>query len=537
MGATRREFVKVAATLAALAPAAAKSQRVAQAGGERFDYVVAGAGHNSLLCAAYLAKAGNRVVVLEGRTMIGGGVKTAEVLLPGIKEDLCSSVHSGYSGNPAYRNNEIDLTEFGYELMDPEIVVHIPFLDGTSVTIFREDAKRTAATIAKFSKADAATFVRLAEERSAYLRARGSKGAPSRNATFWERLESLSGYDAARQIWKSPQMRAANLSTGHFGGVAGSDLGTGSQAVALLGNMNGRPIPKGGSGMLTIALGRYIEAHGGHVLTSKPVEELVIERGRCAGVVCNDGSRYLARKGVVSTIHVKQLVDMAPRALWSEEFLDTLAIWQPEHAMFGFHFATSEPPRYASAEGVIQPCEAALLQDAESIFQLNADQASGELHVDDYPLQIVHPGNVDATRVPEGLGSFKIEGTMPYQLKEGPEHWDAVKEEVADRLLERYLKHSANLTKDKILARVLMSPLDIERMNPAMWRGSVHQRLRTFDNYSPYRLPIPGLYQTGGCTEGGGSVTGRPGRAAAALILEDDGKAFDEVAQSKPRRG
>jgi len=60
---------------------------------EVFDYVVAGAGHNSLICAAYLAKAGNRVLVLEGRAMIGGGVKTAEILLPGFKQDLCSSSH------------------------------------------------------------------------------------------------------------------------------------------------------------------------------------------------------------------------------------------------------------------------------------------------------------------------------------------------------------------------------------------------------------------------------------------------------------
>ena len=82
---TRRDFIKKTAALAPLAlmPSAGNSQRLAQTFGDQFDYVIAGAGHNSLLCAAYLVKAGNRVVVLEGRTMIGGGVKTAEVLLPG----------------------------------------------------------------------------------------------------------------------------------------------------------------------------------------------------------------------------------------------------------------------------------------------------------------------------------------------------------------------------------------------------------------------------------------------------------------------
>ena len=126
---------------------------------------------------------------------------------------------------------------------------------------------------------------------------------------------------------------------------------------------------------------------------------------------------------------------------------------------------------------------------------------------------------------------------MPYALKEGPGHWDVIKQQVADKLLTHYMSHTANLTKDKVLAKVLMSPLDIERMNPAMWRGSVHHRLRTFDNYTPYRLPIPGLYQTGACTEGGGSVTGRPGRAAAAVVLEDDGKSLEQVAAMRSRHG
>lgn len=536
----RRDFIKASAALAPLAVAAstAKAQRFAQLGSDRFDYVVAGAGHNSLLCAAYLAKAGNSVLVLEGRTMIGGGVKTAEVLLPGIKQDLCSSNHGGFNRNPAYANNEIPLRDFGYELMEPEIVVHTPFLDGAAITVYHGDIEQTAETIATVSKPDAQTFRRLAASRQAYLAAPPSTRNDTREGRFWQRLSELSGYDAAKQIWQSPHMQAANLAGGHFGGVAGSDLGTGNQAIAMIGQLSGRPMPRGGSGTLTVALGRFIEANDGVILTNKPVTRLMIEGGRCAGVECLDGSRYRANKGVVSTIHVKHLVDMASRELWGEEFLDTLEIWQPEHAMFAFHFALSASPNYRSSlGGTIAPCEASILGRPESIFALNADQASGELNIDDYPLQIVHPSNVDSTRAPAGFASVKIEGTMPYALKEGPTHWDVIKEEVADRLLEHYLAHTSNLTKEHVLAKVLMSPLDIERMNPHMWRGSVHQRLRTFDVWAPYRLPIPGLYQTGGCTEGGGSVTGRPGRAAAALVLEDDGQSIEAVAAHPARRG
>jgi len=539
---TRRNFVKGAGAAAimplALMPSTGKSQRLAQALGDQFDYVIAGAGHNSLLCAAYLAKAGNSVLVLEGRAMIGGGVKTAEVLLPGFKEDLCSTVHAIFARNPAYRDNEINVRDYGYELIDPEIVVHIPFLDGVSLTVFREDADRTAETIAKVSRKDAETFRRLAASRERVSSLSPSERSQSREGIFWQRLEELSGFDAGRQIWESPHVQAANLATGHFFGVAGNDLGTGDQAVQMIDYLGGRPIPKGGSGMLSEALGRFIEAHDGVILTNKPVEQRIIERGRCAGVECSDGSQYRARKGVVSTIHIKHLFQMAPRELWGEELTDIVDIWQPEHAMFAFTYALSARPAYESSEGgIIEPCEAAILDQPESIFALNVDQATGELNLDDYPLQIVHAANVDPTRAPEGFGSVKVEGTIPYMLKEGPEHWDVIKEQVADQLFTRYLSHTANLSKEDVLAKVLMSPLDIERMNPAMWQGSVHARSRTFDNFTPYRLPIPGLYQTGSCTEGGGSVTGRPGRAAAAVILEDDGKTLEEVAARRTRRG
>ena len=537
---SRREFVRTTASLApfvvsqltsAQTPATeARVPRPTTVPGDRFDYVIAGAGHNSLVCAAYLAKAGNRVLVLEGRPMIGGGVKTAEVLLPGFKQDLCSSAHSGVVQNPILRDNEIPLRDYGYETIDPDVVVHIPFLDGVSFTVFRRDVARTAATIALVSRKDAETFTRLVASRQKVQEMAPTDRAKTREGLFWERIGNLSGYDAARQIWESPHMRAANLSAGHFGGVPGSDPGTGGQAVSMMGHLNGRPMPKGGSGMLTVALGRYLEANNAVILTSKPVGRLIIEGGRCSGVECLDGSQYRGQKGVVSTIHPKNLIGMAPRELWGDALLDTVDIWQPEHAMFAFHFALTESPKYPlPGGGTIGSCEASIMQRPESVFQLNIDQARGELNIEDYPLQIVHPSVFDSTRVPPGCGAVKIEGTMPYGLKEGPQHWDVIKDRVADQLLAYYLRHTANLTKDKVLAKFLLSPLDIERMNPSMWRGSVHHSVRELGAFAPYRMPIPGLYQTGGSTAPGGSVTGQPGRNAAIAILQDDGKTLDQV--------
>src|SRR2546425_3398822 len=134
MSISRRDFVK---TTAALTPAIiVPFTRAPTPAGQGFDYVIAGAGHNSLVCAAYLARAGNRVLVLEGSAMIGGGVKTAEGLLPGYKTDLCATVHGGLNQNPMIRHNEIPPRDYGYETVEPRVLGHIPFLDGAPVTVY-----------------------------------------------------------------------------------------------------------------------------------------------------------------------------------------------------------------------------------------------------------------------------------------------------------------------------------------------------------------------------------------------------------------
>lgn len=536
---TRRGFVKAAAFApVALTSLAGVTSRAAQQPGGRpaattdqFDYVFAGAGHNALVCAAYVAKAGFKVLVLEGRALIGGGAKTAEILLPGFKQDLCSSNHGGFLNNPAMRNNELPLRDYGYDWTDPEVVMHYPFLDGASLTVFYKDPERTIATVERVSRKDAATFRRLLPVREKYLATPPAERAKLREAVLFERLGTMSGYDAGRQIWESPHMQAAGLAGGHFGAVPGSDPGTGAQAFAMMGQLDGRPMPKGGSGMLTIALGRVIEANNGVILTNKGVTRLMIESGTCVGVECADGSRYRARKAVVSTIHVRHLIDMAPRELWGDEFVDRTELWVPEHSMFAFHFALSESPKYAMAGGgTTTSAEAAILQRPESIFGLNADRARGELiGLDDIPLQIVTPSSADPTRAPAGMATLKIEGTLPYELKGGAKQWDTVKEQVAEKLLTYYMKLTTNITREKVLAKALFSPLDIERMNPAMWRGSVHHGDRRFNQTMPYRSKIQGLYLTGGCTGSGGSVSGNPGRGAAGAILEDAGTSIERV--------
>jgi phytoene dehydrogenase-like protein len=167
---TRREFVKASAGVPLALSTFTHAPRAATPT-ERFDVVVAGAGHNSLLCAAYLAKAGYKVVVLEGEATIGGGVKTAEVCHPGFKDDLFSSAHVGFSQNPVMKNDELKLHDYGYgEYIESDPVMHIPFIDGASIPIWR-DLDRTCETIARISRKDANTYRKMVGEYKAYTAA------------------------------------------------------------------------------------------------------------------------------------------------------------------------------------------------------------------------------------------------------------------------------------------------------------------------------------------------------------------------------
>src|SRR6202047_574127 len=132
-------------------------------GTDRFDIVVAGGGHNSLVTAAYLSKAGYRCLVLEGRPLLGGGVKTAELMLKGFHDDVCSSAHSFLIDNPMMRNNELRLGDYGLEYIDPDPIFHIPFADGSYLTQWR-DLDRTCAEFAKFSNKDADAYRKMLAE-------------------------------------------------------------------------------------------------------------------------------------------------------------------------------------------------------------------------------------------------------------------------------------------------------------------------------------------------------------------------------------
>ncbi|MBZ5526904.1 MAG: NAD(P)/FAD-dependent oxidoreductase [Acidobacteriia bacterium] len=549
---SRRGFVQVAA----LAPLAVKSLSLGQKAipADHFDIVVAGAGHNSLITAAYLAKAGYRCLVLDGRPKVGGGVKTAEFTLRGFKHDTCSSSHSGLYDNPLLRDDELGLREYGLEYIDPDPIIHMPFADGSYLTQWR-DLDRTCAEFAKFSKRDAAMYRRMYADYESvkhifqavafspvgFGKPLNDRLAEHSKGKFWQRRLAMSQWEIIRDNFEDDHCRAFMLTSPWANQPAQNPM-TGRLAYASCNQLTtGRPLPKGGSGKLAEALARLIEAHGGVILTNKPVVRLIVENGKCTGVECADGSSFRGEKAVLSTIHIKHLVDMAPREMWGQDFVDGVESWQADCQVFVTNYAVTEPPQFSVAGGTLSPVHASLLAGPERALRFAFDYAIGAANIENPPLHVICCSVADPTRAPAGMHTLKLLGYQPYDLKEGPHHWDEIKEQVSEANLKYFRQFSPNLTDDKILAKVVESPLDIERQNPHNWHGAVHAgsqgpaqsgALRPMPGWAQHRMPIPGLYQTGATTHPGGSVTGAPGRNAAMVMLKDFGTSIEEVVKT-----
>jgi phytoene dehydrogenase-like protein len=293
-------------------------------------------------------------------------------------------------------------------------------------------------------------------------------------------------------------------------------------------------LPRGGSAELPLALARLIEAHGGTVLTDRRVTGLMLENGRCVGVETDDGGPYLARRAVLSTLHVKDLVEMAPREAWGADFLFGVDSWRAGACLFPTHLATTEAPAFPAAGGAVVPTAAGTAPSVDRLLRIGSDVERGLLADDDPVLLVVCATVADPSRAPEGQHVVKVIGFQPYELADGgAERWDEVKEASAERNLAQFRRYAPNMTEETVLARVVKSPLDLERMNAHNWHGTCHggdmgpsqSGALRFD----VRTPIPGLYQTGATTHPGGSVSAAPGRNAAIVLLEDLGESLEAV--------
>lgn len=495
------------------------------------DVVVVGGGHNALVCAAYLAEAGLSVVVLEGRDVLGGNTVTEELTLPGWSHDSCSSAHVVIQANPLIKRDELGLlATYGlrYIVTDPAAV--IPLEGGESI-VLHSDLDATVAEFSRWSENDGLALRRIMTEWASGLsqaHAFYSSGLPLPATAAAERYEALrrgTAWDFIMATFEHPVVRQAMLWMGFATLTTPLAPGSGALPMAMMSGRiaNGWTTPVGGSGALPDALRAHIEDHGGRVLTSSWVESLVVEEGRCVGAATSDGRVFRARRAVATSSHLREL----PRMLDVPSPLaqDAASRWRPGLSAFAVHFALRQDASFHTRSGPVTAA-AGGLGSTEGLRRQVRAVVEGRVETESPWLLMMATTVVDPDRAPGGIFKFL---TVAPELLDGRPWSEEEGQAYADRLLEIAREHVDGLEPENILAMRVETPTSIAAHNLSNIAGSCHGGEFVMDDgtvtrgWPQYRSDVPGLYLTGSTSHPGGSVTGRPGRNTARVILDDLG--------------
>ncbi|AYN97019.1 NAD(P)/FAD-dependent oxidoreductase [Pseudomonas sp. LTJR-52] len=525
----------------------------------QYDIVAIGGGHNGLVAAAYLAKAGKKIIVLERKSYVGGGVSTRQLNTPGFWHDEHSSVHIMIQGNPLLTQDELGLkSRFGLEYNYSDIPHATVFDDGSSIITYR-DLDKTCESISKVSPRDAEAYRRLAT-KAIELIPMFLSGFYSPPLPMGAMVAMLDQSQEGRELLDAMQRSTLDIVDNAFENdkvkihllrvIAENlqmpdELGTGMGVYVFVGIMHAYGVsqPVGGSGKLSEALARCITHYGGEIRCEAEVRKVIMSGGRAIGVELADGERIEACDAVIGALHphvIKRFVDGLDPGVVARAERATLAPF----SLFVSHYDLHRQAEFYAGPDVGR---------ATMLTMLSTDKLSEML--DDFDelrrgrvsqRRLVAGGDEsinDPTRVPPGKGMFHGMTFAPYSLAEGgAARWDEYKEEFGDLSLAAYRKFVKNLTPDNIIARTLCSPLDLERSSPnSMVKGDVHGVAPYFYQCFAHRptpdlgrLSVPGvegLYLVGPFMHPGGGVFGA-GRATAIKIFDDLDIDFDRVTRN-----
>lgn len=526
-----------------------------------YDVVIIGGGHNGLVCAFYLARAGLQVVVLERRAVVGGAAVTEE-FLPGFRNSAAAYTVSLLHPKII---SDLDLAAHGLRIVERKLSNFLPLEDGRYLKV---GPGRTRAEVAKFSQRDAerldAYQMRL-EQAAGVLRSMVLQTPPNvveghplaalaeliKAGRLANRLRQL-GLEAQRDIldlftasagayldgwFESDPIKAAFGFDGVVGNYA-SPYTPGSAYVLLhhcFGEVNGKRgiwgHAIGGMGAITQAMAKSAGAQGAEIRVSTAVREVVVEKGRAAGVV-TDAGELIHAAAIVSNLNPKllflQLMD--PGAL-PPAFGARMRQWRCASGAFRMNVALSELPDFTALPGresaehhsagiIIAPSLAYMEQ---AYFDARTHGWSKRPIV-----ELVISSTMDDTLAPpeRHVASLFCQHVAP-DLPNGAS-WDDYREAVADLMIATVDAHAPNF-KRSVLGRQIFTPLDLERTFGLLAGDIFHGALdlgqmfsaRPMLGHADYRGPLPGLYMCGSGAHPGGGVTGAPGHNAAREILRD----------------
>lgn len=509
-----------------------------------WDVVIVGAGHNGLIAAAYLARAGLRVALLERRYEIGGGLVTEELLFPGYYSNLHAIYHMMVDYCPVF--SDFNLDRHALIFIKPNAQTAMVFDDGTSLVMARmlED---TRDAIAKFSRKDADTFGKLmgtwrrVVEEIVAPATYTPAAAPMELTIAMERTDigkallemtEHSPFEIITELFENDRVRALMLYVSCMWGLDPKESGVGFFVPLLLVQGLNKCYCYGGSHKFAGALSREIIEAGGTILDSAAVVNIFLQNGQVAGVRTAD-NRILKSKVVISSLDPHStFLDLLGREHLPEGVADTVDKWKwDKWSFYTLHVASDERPVYKADDPWVDESFMTIF-GIESTDQLLAHWEkvmAGDVG-DDFGGHSTCETFFDPhlTRMPGGQISF-FQMHAPYDIAGG---WDVRGKQLEEAALAKWQRVAPNFTRDKMRIIRHETPVDIEIRFPNMRRGSVKH-----GDYNPLQLgffrpnpecsssatPIAGLYLCGASTYPGALITGGPGYNAANKVAEDLG--------------
>lgn len=519
-----------------------------------FDAIVIGSGINGLTCAAILAKAGWKVVIIEQADMPGGAAKSSELTQKGFISDWYSTNVGSFLNGPFYQEHKNELEENGFTPVFSDKPFANLFPDGTGVKIY-QDQDKTNDQIKKLSMNDFNAWQQLKEDFEEYspeLLPLMQMELPSLKAAtqllkLYRKLKFKKTMELASFIAQSPrefveswfenEKTQAIFTPWAFHLDYAPDVSVGAifPCIEVISNQQkGMPVAKGGVSNMINSIIKIITKNGGEIMLKKKVDKIIVKDNKAVGVRLEDKQEIMAKRAVIGNVTPTQII----QRLIDKELLPSRYVVKAENFRYGpgsmmIHLALSGKVEWLAGEEYSSFAYIHIGPYTDDIARTYTSVQAGR--IPDKPMLIIGQQSVvDPTRAPEGKQTLWIQvRSMPKVVKGDernkikPAVWDEIKERLADRIIDDLSKYGPNLP-DIILKRVVFSPMDLQKDNPNLVGGDnvggshhpfQYYLFRPIPGYSRYETPIEQFYVCGATTWPGGGLNGTSGYLLGNKLL------------------